>query len=227
VGVDLDFWRPLKNVDRHTHFAILSVGRLHAVKNYEFLIRACSELKNARLNFHCKIAGQGEEYDGLHNLIRDTGLQNEVELCGHVGRDKLRILYSQADVVVLTSHSEGIPQTLMEAMAMERVVLAPSITGIPELITDKHTGFLYQQNSSPDFLEKLVNIAGSTASLRRLGRQARQRIQFHFNRQRNLDAWAKDFILHLESTQAKESCHANPVLQQVQLSVQRDRSLSV
>jgi glycosyltransferase involved in cell wall biosynthesis len=155
-------------------------------------------------------------------------LQSEVELYGHVGRDRLRTLYSQADVVVLTSRSEGIPQTLMEAMAMERIVLAPAITGMPELISPGYTGFLYQQNSLPDLLQKLRGIAAAKPALHDLGRQARRRIQLHFNRQRNMDAWAEDFIRHFEGTlQGQESSHANSVLQQVQLPVQRDRSLPI
>jgi glycosyltransferase involved in cell wall biosynthesis len=112
-------------------------------------------------------------------------------------------------------------------MAMERVVLAPAITGIPELISDSQTGFLYQQNSLPDFLDKLLRIAAETP-LERVGRRARRHIQLHFNRQRNLHIWAEDFIGHLEGTsQEQESFHANSVLQQVQLPVQRDRSIPV
>src|SRR5438270_2138982 len=103
-------------------------------------------------------------------------LQNEVEFCRNIGRDRLRTLYGQADVVVLTSHSEGIPQTLMEAMAMERVVLAPAITGIPELIADSQAGFLYQQNSLPDFLDKLLGIAAETP-LKHIGQKAREHVQ--------------------------------------------------
>jgi len=226
LGVDLDFWTSTQNTA--PSFSIISVGRLHPVKNHEFLIRACYELKHAGLKFHCAIAGEGEERARLQNLVFKMCLQNEVEFCGHVGRDRLRILYSQADVVVLTSHSEGIPQTLMEAMAMERVVLAPAITGIPELISDRQTGFLYQQNSLTDFVDELVSIAAAKPSLENLGRQARRRIQLYFNRQRNLDTWAEDFIRHLDRTsQEQESSHANPVLQQVQLPVQRDRSIPV
>jgi colanic acid/amylovoran biosynthesis glycosyltransferase len=228
LGVDLDFWTSTQNAMPDSSFSIVSVGRLHPVKNHDFLIRACCELKTAGLTFHCTIAGEGEERGQLQSLVFKMCLQNEVEFCGHVGHDKLRILYRQADVVVLTSHSEGIPQTLMEAMAMERVVLAPAITGIPELISDRHTGFLYQQNSLPDFVDKLVNIAAAKPSLENLGRQARRRIQSYFNRRRNLHIWAVDFLLHLEgASQKQESYHANPVLQQVQLPVQRDRSISV
>jgi len=228
LGVDLDFWVPEQNTNCRSSFSILAVGRLHQVKNYDFLIRACYELRNAGLKFHCAIAGEGEERARLQNLVFKMCLQNEVEFCGHLGRDRLRILYSQADVVVLTSHSEGIPQTLMEAMAMERVVLAPAITGIPELICDRQTGFLYQQNSLTDFVDELVSIAAAKPSLENLGRQARRRIQLYFNRQRNLDTWAEGFIRHLDRTsQEQESSHANPVLQQVQLPVQRDRSIPV
>jgi len=228
LGVDLDFWIATRNATPASFFSILSVGRLHPVKNHEFLIRACYELKNAGSKFHCVIAGEGAEIGRLRNLISEMRLQNEVEFCGHVGFDRLRILYSQADVVVLTSHSEGIPQTLMEAMAMERVVLAPAITGIPELISDRHTGFLYHQNSLPDFVDKLASIAAAKPSLENLGRQARRRIQSYFNRPRNLHIWADAFLLHLEGApQKQESYHANPVLQQVQLPVQRDRSIPV
>jgi glycosyltransferase involved in cell wall biosynthesis len=228
LGVDLDFWIATQNTAPTSSFSIVSVGRLHPVKNHDFLIRACGELKNAGLKFHCVIAGDGEESDRLRNLISELRLENEVEFCGHIERDRLRILYSRADVVVLTSHSEGIPQTLMEAMAIERIVLAPAITGIPELISDRHTGFLYHQNSLSDFVDKLLSIAAAKPSLENLGRQARRRIQLHFNRHRNLQIWADDFLLHLEgASQKQESSHANPVLQQVQLPVQRDRSIPV
>jgi len=228
LGVDLAFWTSTQSATPTSCFSILSVGRLHPVKNHDFLIRACYELKNAGVRFHYIIAGEGNERRRLQNLVSKMCLQDEVELCGHVGRAELRTLYSQADVVVLTSHSEGIPLTLMEAMAMEGAVLAPSITGIPELISDKRTGFLYKPNSMPDFLDKLVEIAAAPPSLDVIRQNARRHIQLQFNRQHNLDTWTDDFLRHLESTsQDQESSHANPVLQQIQLPVQRDRSIPV
>jgi colanic acid/amylovoran biosynthesis glycosyltransferase len=228
LGVDLEFWTSTQIAPRTSCFSILTVGRLHPIKNYDFLVQACYELRNAGLKIHCTIAGEGPEREHLKNYVRELDLENTVEFCGHVGCDRLRILYTQADVVVLTSRSEGIRQTLMEAMAMERVVLAPAITGIPELISDKQTGFLYRQGSLPDFLNKLTNIAAVNPSFQHIGQQARQHVQLNFNRQQNLDTWAADFVRHLEcSPEKQESCHANPVLQQVQLPVQRDRSIPV
>ena len=228
LGVDLEFWRPLPKAEDDRDFRVLAVGRLHAIKNHEFLIRACLELKNAGLLFRCIIAGEGQERKRLQTLVRQLGLRDHVELPGRVARESLPQLYSQADLVVLTSNSEGIPQALMEAMAMERVVLAPAITGIPELITDASTGFLYQQHSMAEFLQKLVSIAATKPSLDHLRHNARRHIDSHFNRQRNLNTWANDFIQQLDTTASEqESSHAHPVLQQVQLPIQRDRSLPV
>jgi colanic acid/amylovoran biosynthesis glycosyltransferase len=228
LGVELEFWRPLPKSEDDRNFCVLAVGRLHAIKNHEFLIRACLELKNAGLLFRCIIAGEGQERKRLQTLVRQLGLRDHVQLPSHVARERLPQLYSQADVVVLTSNSEGIPQALMEAMAMERVVLAPAITGIPELITDASTGFLYQQHSMPEFLQKLVYIAATKPSLDRLRRNARRHIDSHFNRQRNLNTWADDFIQQLKTPASEqERSHAHPLLQQVQLPIQRDRSLPV
>ncbi|MCU1272496.1 MAG: colanic acid biosynthesis glycosyltransferase WcaL [Acidobacteriaceae bacterium] len=228
LGVDLDFWRRSPNRVFGSAFSILSVGRLHPIKNHEFLIRACCELKASGVHFRCTIIGDGEEYERLQDLIRHLRLEDKVELRGHVPREELPELYRQADVVVLTSHSEGIPQTLMEAMAMERIVLAPKITGIPELIADKQTGFLYQPDSMPDFLAKLTLIAAAGSSLDRIRHEARRHINSHFNQTRNLELWADDFLRRVEGVaDKKEVAHANPVLQQVQLPLQRDRSIPV
>lgn len=218
LGVDLDFWRPSPNPVMGSALSILCVGRMHAVKNHEFLIRACHALKAAGVPFRCSIAGDGEERGRLQDLIQNLCLENEVGLRGHVPRELLPELYRQADVVVLTSHSEGVPQTLMEAMAMERVVLAPEITGVPELIADKHTGFLYQPDSMPDFLAKLALIAAADPSLNRIRHEARRHVESNFNRAQTLGLWANDFLRRVEGVaDKKEVAHANPVLQQVQL----------
>ena len=73
-------------------------------------------------------------------------------------RPQLDSLYRRADVVVLTSRSEGIPLVLMEAMARGRIVLAPAITGIPEIVIPGKTGFLYAPGALQDFVAKILFI---------------------------------------------------------------------
>jgi len=145
--------------DKAEPFCILAIGRLHAVKDHAFLLRACSHLQAQRLDFHCDIAGEGPERRRLESLIRELGLERRVTLCGHIPPEQKDFLYRRADLVVLTSRSEGIPLVLMEAMALGKLVLAPEITGIPELVIPGKTGFLYQPGSMRDFLERVMEIA--------------------------------------------------------------------
>lgn len=138
---------------------LLAVGRLHAVKDHAFLVRACDYLRSQDLDFRCEIAGEGPERRRLESLIRELGLEKWVKLMGHIPPEQTDSLYRRTDLVVLTSYSEGIPLVLMEAMARGNLVLAPEITGIPELVIAGKTGFLYEPGSMWDFLEKVMEIS--------------------------------------------------------------------
>ncbi len=171
---------------------MLSVARLHAVKDHAFLLRACRQLKLRGFHFACLIAGEGPERKNLERLIAELGLQYQVSLLGHVTRARLENYYALCDLAVLTSQSEGIPLTLMEAMAHRRAVLAPAITGIPELVMDGNTGFLYQPGSIEDFVAKVQSI-GVHANVSAVRNQARQHVLEHFNQTKNLAEFAKLF----------------------------------
>ena len=124
--------------------------------------------------------------------------------------------YRNADLVVSTSKSEGVPVALMEAMSHERIVLAPAITGVPELVEDGRTGFLYAPGSLPSFLDRVGWIYANQASLAEIRRAAAARIAASFNRQRNLLTFVEQFLARIPNLGGD---HAHPVLQQVRLSV--------
>jgi colanic acid/amylovoran biosynthesis glycosyltransferase len=199
-------------------FCLLAVGRLHRVKDYRFLIRACAMLRDHGLDFLCWIAGEGPERPNLERQLVELGLQGHVYLIGQVPRADLPGHYRYADMVVMTSKSEGIPVVLMEAMAHEKVVLAPAITGIPELVEHQRTGFLYQPGSISDFASAVTWIHGNKSSLGEIQRAAAASVAATYNRQRNLRAFAEQFLARVSPS---EEGHAHPVLQQVRLSVQR------
>jgi glycosyltransferase involved in cell wall biosynthesis len=197
-------------------FTLLSVGRLHAVKNYEFLIRACAVLRDQGLDFLCWIAGEGPERPALEYLIADLGLQDRVLLLGHVAHADLSGYYRYADLIALTSLSEGLPVVLMEAMAHEKLVLAPAITGIPELVEHGRTGFLYQSGSLPDFVSTVQWILDHKASLTEVERAAAKTVAINYDRRRYLRQFADQFLARIAQP---ESAYASALLQQVQLPV--------
>jgi colanic acid/amylovoran biosynthesis glycosyltransferase len=180
-------------------FRLLAVGRLHAVKDHAFLVRACSRLKSRGLRFVCVIAGEGPERKSIERLICDFGLRRQVRLLGELSRQEINEQYDLADLIVLTSRSEGIPLTLMEAMARGKCVLAPAITGIPELVEDGVTGFLYRAGSLEDFVARVELIRSAESGLNALRRAAHQHVLEHFNLQNNTAAFCNLLVSQLQT----------------------------
>jgi colanic acid/amylovoran biosynthesis glycosyltransferase len=179
---------------------MLAVGRLHPVKDHAFLVRACRLLKDQEVPFECVIAGEGPERAFIERLIRDLDLTGQVRLLGHLSRPQLDLCYARADLVVLTSRSEGIPLVLMEAMAHGKTVLAPAINGIPELILDGKNGFLYHPGSLEDFVARVALVHGSQSDFGAFGQAAREHVLQHFNRDKNLAAFCNLLLQHVPYT---------------------------
>jgi colanic acid/amylovoran biosynthesis glycosyltransferase len=221
LGVDVMPAVTSPSLKRHP-FTLLTVGRLHPVKNHAFLVQACYRLRDLEIDFECAIAGEGPERPRLERLIREMRLQDRITLLGHVERERLNSLYRSADLFVLTSRSEGIPLVLMEAMANGLLVLAPEITGIPELVVPGKTGLLYQPGNLNHFLGKILFLHAMANSddrwclneLRRTHEQARQKIANNFDRQKNLTTFADIFLQSIASYDWS-STNENPVLQQI------------
>lgn len=186
----------------HRTLSLLAVGRLHAVKNQAFLLRACARLHDHGLDFECAIAGEGPEQQRLEALIRKKRLGERVTLLGYVSSHQMGSLYRRTDVVVLTSRSEGLPLVLMEAMARGKIVLAPIITGIPEIVIVGKTGFLYAPGSLEDFVEKLLFLQRLILSQDRLAvshldwirHAARVQVLQNFSRMKQLSNFGDRFL---------------------------------
>jgi len=200
VNVEKNDFPVTQSSPQSPYLNMLAVGRLHAVKDHAFLIRACRLLKSRGLPFSCSIVGEGPERPRIERLIRDLHLRDEVSLLGHLSSLQLEPCYAAADLVVLTSRSEGIPLVLMEAMARGKPVLAPAITGIPELVRDGVTGFLYPPGSLEDFVERVELAHRSRSALGALCCAARQSVIQDFNREKNLTAFCDFFLGQINDT---------------------------
>jgi glycosyltransferase involved in cell wall biosynthesis len=212
--------------DRPRRLVLLAVGRLHPVKDHAFLVQACAFMRDGGMDFDCAIAGNGPEWRRLQLLIRKKQLQDRITLLGHLGHEGIASLYRGADVVVLTSRSEGIPLVLMEAMALGRVVLAPAITGIPELVVDGKTGFLYSPGVLEDFVEKIFFLRElmsrkdrcATSLLNWVRHAARVQVQQNFDRSKNLSRFGNLFLERVVTDRTERdgrSADENLILQQI------------
>jgi glycosyltransferase involved in cell wall biosynthesis len=135
-------------------------------------------------------------------------------MVGQVPHSEIGEYYDAADLVVLTSHSEGIPLVLMEAMARGNIVLAPAITGIPELITAGHTGFLYAAGDLEQFVWQAEQICKSLPALGSIGRAAREHILRNFEQRKNLTKFGNVFVQRIAQGD-RSHADENSVLQQI------------
>jgi colanic acid/amylovoran biosynthesis glycosyltransferase len=203
-------------------FFLLGTGRLHAVKNHAFLVQACAHLRSQGLDLKCAIAGAGPERERLQTLIEQNQLTDCVRLLGHVSHSDMDLLYRSADLFVLTSISEGIPLVLMEAMARGTLVLAPAITGIPELVIPGITGFLYTPGDFADFARRILILQellrpkkrSPASRLAWIRHAARVQVRRNFNRGENLARFGSIF-LELVAPRKRSCLDENSLLQQI------------
>lgn len=137
----------------------VAVGRLEPQKNFPLLIRAFAEFNKEIQGYKLTIYGEGREREKLENLIKDLGLQNNVELPGR-DKDVLNKINSAA-AFILSSDYEGMPNALIEAMCMGMPVISTDCPsgGPRELIQNGINGFLVAVNSEKNLLEAMFEVA--------------------------------------------------------------------
>jgi glycosyltransferase involved in cell wall biosynthesis len=160
-------------------FLIGAVGRLSAEKGFDVLIRTCNHLLARGLDVGLIIVGDGEEREHLGKLIGELGREDRIRLLGY--RSDVRGLYEAMDVYALTSYREGLPNVLLEAMALGVPVVATRVAGIPRLIQHEDNGLLVEPGAEADLTEQLARVLEGGALRDRLVRAGRQTIEAHYS----------------------------------------------
>jgi glycosyltransferase involved in cell wall biosynthesis len=186
-GTDPDLFRPPEHAPADGRWTLVCVASLQPQKGHAFLIQACRRLVLEGVDLRCLLVGEGEERAALEAQIVRAQLGDRVELLGQQPRHRVVDLMSQADVVVQpsttlsTGKQEGIPVSLIEALAMERAVVASRISGIPELIEDEVSGLLVAERDVAALVEALARLHAEPNLARRLGRNGRLKVLREFN----------------------------------------------
>jgi glycosyltransferase involved in cell wall biosynthesis len=127
------------------------------------------------------LAGGGARLEAMRELSSSLGLDDCVELPGTVGTDAVRRLLSEATVAVLTSASEGMPGTLMEAMATGVPVVGTDVGGTNELVVDGESGLLVPPYDPPAVAAALGRVLSDGALRERLATGGRRRMEDCFS----------------------------------------------
>jgi glycosyltransferase involved in cell wall biosynthesis len=171
---------------------VLGVGRLRAKKGFATLVAACARLRDAGIALRCQIVGYGPERDALAAQIADLGLEGVVELTGKLDHDDVVRRYADADVFVLPCRvdddgdRDGIPNVLLEAMAMELPVVSTRVSGIPELLEDGRNGLFVEPDDVAALAAAIARLLGDPTLRETLGAAARATVTSRFT-ERNLE----------------------------------------
>lgn len=160
-------------------FVALMVANLIDYKGHEEAIRALGLLRRRVGRAVLALAGAGPQEPRLRSLAREMGLEEAVLFLGR--RDDVPALLCAADVVLLASWHEGLPNAVMEAMAAARPVVSTDVGGVGELVTHGVTGLLVPPSAPAAIEAALFEVASDPALAGRLGQSGRARVAQAFS----------------------------------------------
>lgn len=167
-GIDIDsFQSNVCSIDRKSvredlglrGTVFLNVGRYHPIKNQEALIRAFSRARETIDEAHLVLLGDGKLENDLRAVAAELGLTNIVHFLGPVPRNEVFRYYAASDAFVLPSKIEGMPISLIEAMAAGLPIIASDIPGTRSLINDEEHGLLIDTGNISDLAEAMIRIS--------------------------------------------------------------------
>lgn len=193
-------------IKNDSRFDIVSIGSLQPYKGMEYLVMACALLRARSIPVYCRIIGEGEERTMLEGLIARHDLSHSVELLGAMGQADVASVLSEAQVYVqpsvITSSGkmEGIPVSIMEALATGLPVVASQLSGIPELVIPNETGYLVPPADAKILADTLEHIYHNPVEANSLARTGQKKVFREFE----LDANAQKLSLLFQQTLAKK-----------------------
>ncbi len=156
-----------------------AAGRLSEEKGFDRLVRAVDPLLARGLPVDLVILGEGDQKPQLQKLIADLGRQDQIRLLGF--RDDVTELYQAMDVFCLSSLREGLPNVLLEAMALGVPVVSTRVAGVPHLIEHERNGLLVEPGNEMELTAALERIVTDEGQFReRLRTAARQTIETRY-----------------------------------------------
>ena len=187
-GIDVDLFStlPLKNGQDDT-YRLLTVARMTAKKGLPTVYQAIRRLRDQGVAIQHTLIGDGEDRQQILDLIRDLELEQDARWLGTLPHHTVLEHYRQADLFVLgcrvaaNGDRDGIPNVLLESMAMNTPVVATSVSAISELVEDEKTGLLVPPDDPDKMAAAIMRLLRDNHLRQRLIENGRERVARQFN----------------------------------------------
>jgi glycosyltransferase involved in cell wall biosynthesis len=170
----------------------LNVGRLHPAKGLVYLIDAFALIVPAHPKMVLLVAGRGPQLDELERRARSRGVTDQIRFLGE--RSDVLALIDAADGLVFPSLSEGLPVSVLEAMAMQKACVASRIGPHEELIADRESGMLVALRDSDSLAAAMAAVQNEPALASGLAHKARRRATEEFDARRGADRLTELYV---------------------------------
>jgi glycosyltransferase involved in cell wall biosynthesis len=158
-----------------TPLRLIYVGRLEEQKNMPGLMKVLARLREAAVPFFMTVVGGGSEFDALRSQAAASAFKDQIKFLGAQPQREVARLLDQNDFLLMTSHYEGTPHAIIEAMAHGLVTLASRLPGATDrMIKDKVDGFLCDRNNPDEYVSILREFVSQPKKFAPVSQAARQ-----------------------------------------------------
>ena len=166
----------------------LAVGRFEEAKDYPNLLKAFSRLTDTHPRSRLAIIGYGALEKAIRASVAEAGPEERVRVLGR--HDDATRYLAACDAYVLSSAWEGLPNTVLEAMAAAKPVVATAVGGVPELVDEGRSGLLVPPRNSPVLADAMARVVEmSPAEWDAMGRCGREIVETRYGVESILDMW--------------------------------------
>jgi glycosyltransferase involved in cell wall biosynthesis len=185
-AIDVESWQRPDGAWRATPpgkkgIAIGFVGRLSPEKGPLNFVRTVRRVSERAADCEFFVAGEGPERPAMEALAASLHVADRIRFLGHLNEEELRALYRRLDMVLLTSHTEGLPMVILEALAMSLPVVATRVGGVGEIVRDGVNGLLAEQGDIEGLATAVLRLVDSAALRVSLGVEGRKGVVTRFS----------------------------------------------
>lgn len=185
-GICTEMFQPNHKSAEHSDSALrlVNVGRLVPIKGQDILLEALHRVREQGFAVQLRLIGDGHILSNLEAQAQHLNLLDCVEFMGAQAQEVVCQYLNEADVFVMPSRSEGFAVACLEAMAMELPVIASSVTGFPEAITNYVTGILVQSENSEFLADAIIWMIRHPEQRLEMGKKGRETVSAKFTREK-------------------------------------------
>ena len=181
TGIDLERFNPAKVTPafQSKGFSVGTVGVLRSWKGHKYLLQAILSISAVIPNAFFYIVGNGPQYNNLKKLAETLNVTDSVIFLGH--REDIPEVIASFDVIVHPSYqNEGVPQSILQAMAMKKPVVASDAGSIKEVVINSKTGFLIRSRDSHLIAEKVIELYHNSQLRINFGNEGRKLVENNY-----------------------------------------------